>query len=63
MSQNTTVLQHLKKHPITQLEATQKYGILRLAARVDDLRRRGHKIYTEMVEERDKRFARYHLEA
>ncbi len=39
------ILRHLNDHgSITSLEAVQEYGILRLASRINDLKRRGHKI-------------------
>lgn len=64
MSQETQILSHMKRHgsidPITALD---RYNCFRLAARVSDLRCRGHKIATEMVENGNKRFARYRLVA
>ena len=43
--QNKIILDHLKNHVgITQLEATRKYGILRLSARIFDLRSAGYNI-------------------
>ncbi len=61
MSQEAQILQHLKTSPITPLEALSSYGCLRLAARISDLRDRGHRIETVMVDQGDKRFARYRL--
>lgn len=46
MSQNTDILNHLQKGPITTLEALNKYGCFRLASRINDLRRQGHEIIT-----------------
>lgn len=63
MSQESRILQHLKTSPITPLEALSNYGCLRLAARISDLRGRGHKITTEMVGRDGKRFAKYRLVA
>lgn len=49
-SQCQSLLSHLKAgKTITQIEALDLYGILRLASRVNDLRKRGHAISTEMV--------------
>jgi len=63
MSQARMILDHLGRRPITPLEALENYGCLRLAARIDELRRDGHPIRTEMVEGRDgKRWAMYRLE-
>ena len=63
MSQSTRILTHLRRGPITPLQALDKYGCLRLAARINDLRDRGHKIETEIVKAGDKRYARYRLKA
>lgn len=47
MTQCDRIVDYLKKHPmgITQFEATSQLGILRLAARISDLKDMG--IYTE----------------
>jgi hypothetical protein len=49
MSQQTQVLNHLKKEPLTPLVALRKYGTLRLAALVFNLKDEGHNIITERV--------------
>ena len=59
MSQASRILSHLKRRPITPLQALDLYGCMRLAARVADLRGRGHKIITEPLEIKGKRIARY----
>ena len=46
---------------LTPLEALQGMGVLRLAARIEDLRKAGHNIITEEVKNNGKTFARYHL--
>ena len=62
-----TVLAHLRYvGPITPLVALENYGILRLGARVWDLRHDGHEIKTERVTGTDRygnpmRYARYTL--
>ena len=67
MSQNQTVLNHLEKYgSITPRDAYELYGIMRLGARIDNLKHMGHKIYShlESCENRfgDKvRYARYTL--
>ena len=64
MSQSARILTHIKKHgSITPLVALNHYGCFRLAARIADLKDRGHKIMTEMVEVNGKRIARYRLVA
>lgn len=61
MSQNNLILSHLKRAPITPLDALERYGCFRLAARIADLRSAGHAIKTEWVERQGKRYARYRL--
>lgn len=62
MSQRTDILAHLKRgRTITHLEAEQRFGCLRLAARIDELRRAGYAIETRQVAQGGKRFARYSL--
>lgn len=47
-SQKQQILEHLKKHGgITPLDALERYGCLRLGARICDLRREGWTIRTE----------------
>ena len=43
------------------MEALDKYGSFRLAAHIEVLRRQGHPIFTTMVNENGKEFARYTL--
>lgn len=69
MSQNDKILRHIKTHKkgITQLTAIEKYGCLRLSARIADLRRMGYVIKSELVEVRNRdgevcRVAQYTLE-
>jgi len=63
MSQESDIIRHLKtKGPITPLEALREYGIMRLAARIGDLRSRGFPIATDIIEvAKGKRVARYRL--
>lgn len=61
MSQNHAILSHLKRGPITPLDALERYGCFRLAARIDELRTAGHAIRTEWVRQGEKRFARYRM--
>ena len=46
MSQSQQVLQHLRHGTLTAIEALQRYGTFRLAARIADLRQAGHIIQT-----------------
>jgi hypothetical protein len=53
------VLSHLKKESLTPLVALRKYGTLRLAAIVFNLRDEGHNIKTDIVNVGTKRNAKY----
>ena len=69
MTQSERILRHLEDYgSITQMDAIRDYGIMRLASRVNDLRREGHPIITEVVEGRNRygektRWARYRMGA
>ena len=62
------VLMHMKKYgSITHLEAEREYDCARLASRINELRRMGYAIKTEMVDGKGKHgrktcYARYRLE-
>lgn len=68
MTQNERILQHLETFgSITQLEALQEYGCMRLASRITDLKRKGIKIKRITETSRNRygekiRFARYFKE-
>lgn len=68
MTQCDRILKHLQEiGPITQGEAKDRYGVARLASRVNDLRKDGYPIRTKMVPVRNRfeevvYIARYHLE-
>ena len=60
MTQESEIFDHLKRTgTITPLQALNNFGCLRLAARISDLRRKGHRIETDMIERGGKRFAMY----
>lgn len=63
MSQTNDILRHLAKgKSLTPLEALERFGCLRLAARVNDLRLRGHRIDTDIVQTKGgAKIARYSL--
>ena len=46
---------------LTAIDALKRFGCLRLAARVEDLRSEGHLIITTMVTKNDSRVARYSM--
>lgn len=59
-AQNKKIESHLARgYRITAAQAYTKYGCLRLAARINDLRNMGCKIVTNMVNKNGKRFAEY----
>lgn len=63
-SQKLAVLEHLKAgRSIIQDEAREQFGIMRLASRIDELRREGWNVETEMIPvgEGGARVARYSL--
>lgn len=61
-SQCKTILEYMKDgHSITQIEASDKFRITRLAARVSDLRKRGYDIVSEQVGRGFGSYVRYHL--
>lgn len=61
MTQNEEVLVALRHRSLTPYDAA-RFGCLRLAARVKDLRDQGHQIHTEIVKNvTGKRYARYTL--
>jgi len=62
MSQETKILSYLKSdHSLTPIQALQKFGCFRLSGRIFSLKKRGHKIKTEIVQRLNKRFASYKL--
>lgn len=62
MSQSEKILCALKTgKPVTPLIALRRFGCMRLAARIGELRRDGHRVRSRMVTIRGKRFASYWL--
>lgn len=61
------ILMHMKKYgSITHMEAESEYGIARLASRINDLRRQGVAIKSEIITGKNRReetthYARYSL--
>lgn len=68
-TQNQRVLDYMQEfNGITQLEALRDLGVMRLASRISDLRRKGHPIVSEVVTvknrfEEECRIKRYRLKA
>ena len=69
MTQRDRILRHLQDYgSITQMDAIRDYGIMRLASRVNDLRRDSVPIVTEVVTGKNRygeptRWARYRMGA
>lgn len=61
MSQTKQILNHLRKGPINAMQALNDYGVFRLAARIEDLRKDGHDISTEIIKRGGKSYAVYSL--
>ena len=51
----------LRGYGITSLQALEKGGCMRLAARIEELRKSGFPIVTEMAKQNGKAFARYRM--
>lgn len=68
MTQNEKVLDYMQRFgSITQLEALSDLGIMRLASRINDLKKQGYCVKKEMVKSKNRfgeniQFARYSLE-
>lgn len=62
MTQQETVLNHLKKQPITCWDAIVNYRITRLPVLIQRLRMAGYYITTEIKEGENTRYAEYTLE-
>lgn len=68
MTQCDRILRHLEDvGEITPMDAIQDYGVMRLGARIWDLKRRGYPITSEMVKGKNRygeptHWARYRLE-
>jgi hypothetical protein len=63
VSQRVEILRHLAKgKSITPLEALDRFGCFRLAARIDEIRASGHNVVTEKVRTSNgARVARYRI--
>ena len=61
LSQKELIHRHLRRQPISPLEALQEYGCFRLAARIAELRKDGHNIETLQTKNGNKTYATYQL--
>lgn len=62
MKQASAILEYLKKgYSLTPLEALQKFGCMRLGARIWDLKHAGHDVHCELVNDNGKHYARYYI--
>jgi hypothetical protein len=63
MTQVEMIRKHLNRGwSITPLQALEKYGIMRLASRINDLKNEGMIIHSVMVNTGKKRFAKYFID-
>lgn len=63
LPQKAKILNYLKSgNTLTAIQALEKFGCFRLAARIDELKA-GHEIRTEIVRANGKRFACYRMES
>jgi hypothetical protein len=62
MTQQETVLNHLKKKPITCWDAIVNYRITRLPVLIQRLKMNGYYITTEIKDGENTRYAKYTLE-
>lgn len=61
--QSKEILAHLQMgNKLTPLDALEKFGCFRLAARVHELRQAGHPIHRELVYDGGTSYARYYME-
>jgi hypothetical protein len=61
-SQCSLILEHLTHgRTLTPIQALEMFSCFRLAARIEQLRSRGHLIDCELIEENGKSFARYSI--
>lgn len=55
LTQNQMILMHLQDYgSITSIEAMQEYGIMRLASRINDLKREGYNIVSETMKSKNR---------
>lgn len=60
MTQTQAIRKHLLRHnSITPLEALRKFGCMRLAARIGELREEGFSVLTARVSRNGRRYAKY----
>ena len=52
----------MRGYGITPLQALEKWGCMRLSARIEELRKAGYPIVTEIAKQNGKKFARYRME-
>jgi len=63
MSQEKMILEHLQSgQAITPMTALNLYGCFRLGARIFSLKKKGHRIMVEDVQNGKKRYAKYYID-
>lgn len=62
MSQSDEIIDYLKSgQSLTSLDALYKFRVMRLAARIEQLRKQGYQIETEIVKSDGKKWAKYYI--
>jgi hypothetical protein len=55
LTQNQMILMHLQDYgSITSIQAMQEYGFMRLASRINDLKREGYNIISETMKSKNR---------
>lgn len=63
-TQNEQIKSHLELgHELTPMSALKLFKCMRLASRINDLKKQGLPIHSEMVKSGKKRFAKYFLKS
>lgn len=63
MTQNEIILKHLQERgKITSIVAMHKYRIMRLASRINDLRKKGYRIESVTMKNKRKHWTEYRYE-
>ena len=62
MSQTSQILKHLKSgKKLTAIQALEKFGCFRLAARIGEIKEIGVDVKKHTIEKNGKRFAQYYI--
>ena len=63
MNQSKEILGYLEKgNKITAIDALDRFGCLRLASRINDLKNKGHEIKAKLIHKNKKKWSEYWIE-